>query len=155
MKRPALPGKDLMLWISTKVIALSKSCTIESTYTVGDSDTKDDGLYAGGSIVGAGWTMENQSVASANQNVGNDLAYRQLKEMADAGQPIDVSVGVPSNLNADGVPEAGWQRGAHYESGKALITSIRREYAKGSDGSITISLQGVGALKFVGSGSGN
>lgn len=155
MKRNALPGKDLMLWIGTKVIALSKSCSIDNTYQVGDSNTKDDGLYSSGSIVGAGWTMENQSVASASESVGNDLAYKELKQMADAGQPVDVSVGVPSNLNNDGVPEAGWQRSAHYEYGKAIITGIRREYAKGSDGSITISLQGVGPLKFMSSGSGN
>ena len=155
MKRPALPGKDLMLWINGKVIALSKSCSINSDYQVGDSNTKDDGLFAGGSIVGASWTMENQSVASASETAGNDLAYEALKRLADAGQPVEVSVGVPSNINNDGVPDAGWQRSAHYEYGQALITNIRREYAKGSDGSISISLQGVGPLKFQSSGSGN
>ena len=155
MKRPALPGKNFMLWINGKVIALSKSCSINNDYTVGDSNTKDDGLYAGGSIVGAGWTMENQSVAAGSETIGVDLAYKELKTLADAGQPVEVSVGVPSNLNEDGVPEAGWERSAHYEHGQALITNIRREYAKGSDGSISISLQGVGPLKFQGSGSGN
>lgn len=154
MKRKALPGKDLMLWIGTKVIALSKSCSFALDFQTGDGNTKDDGLWDSGEIVGAGWTMENQSISSADETVGNDLVYDQLLDLSIAGEAIDVSMGIPGNLNNEGVPAAGWQKGASYRHGKALITSVRLEGAKGSDSSLTISLKGVGALLKAGSGSG-
>lgn len=155
MKRKALPGKDLMLWIGNKVIALSKSCSFSLDLQTGDGNTKDDGLWDSGEIVGAGWTMENQSISSADATVGNDLVYEELLDMSIAGLPLEVTMGIPGNLTNEGVPSAGWQKGASYRHGKALITSVRLEGAKGSDSSLSISLKGVGPLQKAGSGSGN
>jgi len=147
-----------MLWLTTaqgsKVIALSKSCSLSLDFQTGDGNTKDDGLWDSGEIVGAGWTMENQSISSADASVGNDLVYDQLLDLSIAGQSIDVSIGIPGNLSDNGVPSAGWQKGASYRHGKALITSVRLEGAKGSDSALTISLKGVGPLYKAGSGSG-
>lgn len=154
MKRKALPGKDLMLWIGNKVIALSKSCSFSLDLQTGDGNTKDDGLWDSGEIVGASWNMENQSISSADETIGNDLVYDQLLDMSIAGEPVDVSMGIPGNLTNEGLPSAGWQKGASYRHGKALITSVRLEGAKGSDSSLTISLKGVGPLLKGGSGSG-
>ena len=155
MKRKALPGKDLMLWIGNKVIALSKSCSFSLDLQTGDGNTKDDGLWDSGEIVGASWTMENQSISSADATVGNDLVYDELLDMSIAGQPLTVTMGIPGNLTNEGVPAAGWTKGASYRHGQALITSVRLEGAKGSDSSLTISLKGVGPLQKAGSGSGN
>ena len=155
MKRKALPGKDLMLWIGNKVIALSKSCSFSLDLQTGDGNTKDDGLWDSGVIVGASWTMENQSISSADATVGNDLVYDELLDMSIAGQPLTVTMGIPGNLTNEGVPAAGWTKGASYRHGQALITSVRLEGAKGSDSSLTISLKGVGPLQKAGSGSGN
>lgn len=154
MKRKVLPGKNLMLWIGTKVIALSKTCSFSLDLQVGDANTKDDGLWDSGDVVGGGWTMENQSVNTADASVGNDLVYEELLDMAVAGIPLEVSMGVPANINQNGVPSEGWQRGAVYRHGKALITNVRNEGAKGSDSGLTISLKGVTALYKAGSGSG-
>ena len=155
MKRKALPGKDLMLWIGNKVIALSKSCSFSLDLQTGDGNTKDDGLWDSGEIVGASWTMENQSISSADATVGNDLVYDELLDMSIAGLPLTVTMGIPGNLTNNGVPAAGWQKGASYRHGQALITSVRLEGAKGSDSALTISLKGVGPLQKAGSGSGN
>ena len=155
MKRKALPGKDLMLWISNKVIALSESCSFSLDLQTGDGNTKDDGLWNSGEIVGASWTMENQSISSADATVGNDLVYDELLDMSIAGLPLTVTMGIPGNLTNEGVPAAGWTKGASYRHGQALITSVRLEGAKGSDSSLTISLKGVGPLQKAGSGSGN
>ena len=127
MKRKALTGKDLMLWIGNKVIALSQSCSFNLDLQTGDGNTKDDGLWDGGEIVGAGWTMENQSISSADAAVGNDLVYDELLDLSIAGQPLEVTMGIPGNLTNEGVPSAGWQKGASYRHGKALITSVRLE----------------------------
>lgn len=154
MKRKKLPGKNLMLWIGGKVIALSKSCSLNVDLQLGDGNTKDDGLWDSGDIVSGGWGMENQSVSSAEENVGNDLVYEELLDLAISGEPVEVSMGVPSNINQDGVPAAGWQRGAAYRHGKAVITNVRLTGDKGSDSDLSISLKGVGALYKAGSGSG-
>lgn len=144
-----------MLWIGNKVIALSKSCSFSLELQTGDGNTKDDGLWDSGEIVGAGWSMENQSVSSADKTVGNDLVYDELLDLSIAGEPLEVSMGIPGNLTNEGVPAAGWQKGASYRHGKALITSVRLDGAKGSDSGLTISLKGVGPLLKASSGSGN
>ena len=57
MKRKPLDGKNLMLWLGNKVVALSKSCSLNIDITLGDGNTKDDGLWDSGDIVGASWTQ--------------------------------------------------------------------------------------------------
>ena len=156
MKRKPLDGKNLMLWLGDKVVALSKSCSLSIDIQIGDGNTKDDGLWDSGDIVGAGWTMDNQSVDSADAAIGTDLVYDQLFEAMLAAEPIIVSMGVPSNASNDDVPASGWLRPTSgYYTGKARITNLSRSGDKGSQGSVTISLKGVGPLKKQGSGSGN
>lgn len=156
MKRKPLDGKNLMLWLGSKVVALSKSCSLNIDIALGDGNTKDDGLWDSGDIVGASWTMENQSVDSADETVGNDLVYDELFEAMLANEAITVSMGIPSNASNDEVPSSGWLRPASgYYSGKARITNLSRQGDKGSQGSVNISLKGVGPLKKVTSGSGN
>jgi len=48
MKRKALPGKDLMLWIGTKVIALSKSCSFALDFQTGEATPR---MTASGTVV--------------------------------------------------------------------------------------------------------
>lgn len=155
MKRRQLNGKNLMLWIGTKVIALSKTCRLTMSGTVGDGNTKDDGIWSSGELVGISWSVNNQSVDSADQDVGNDLVYDELYDKMVAGEPVDVSYGIPSNASNDDVPEGGWQRPlTGYYHGKALITNLDRGGDKGSSASVTVDLQGVGPLKRMDSGSG-
>ena len=156
MKRKPLDGKNLMLWLGDKVVALSKSCSLNIDITLGDGNTKDDGLWDSGDIVGASWTMENQSVDSADETVGNDLVYDELFEAMLANDALTVSMGVPSNASNDDVPASGWLKPTSgYYSGKARITNLSRQGDKGSQGSVTVSLKGVGPLRKVTSGSGN
>ena len=79
-KRKPLDGKNLMLWLGNKVVALSKSCSLSIDIQIGDGNTKDDGLWDSGDIVGASWTMDNQSVDSADAAVGTDRAGRRADD---------------------------------------------------------------------------
>lgn len=158
MKRKMLQGQALMLWLGAKVIALSKSCSINIAVELGDGNTKDDGLWDSGDIIGASFSLENQSVASADETVGIDLVYKELYNMMLAENPITASWGVPSNLNANGLPNEGWQLPTSgYYKGKVRITSLNWDGTKGSQSTIQVSLQGVGPIEPVegGSGSGN
>lgn len=157
MKRKMLQGQALMLWLGTRVVALSKSCSINIEVQLGDGNTKDDGLWDSGDIVGASVSLENQSVASADETVGIDLVYNELYDMMMQDNPITASWGIPSNINVNGLPNAGWLLPTSgYYKVKARITNLNWDGSKGSQSTIQISLKGVGPVeKIDGSGSGN
>ena len=158
MKRKMLQGQALMLWLGNKVIALSKSCSINIEVQLGDGNTKDDGLWDSGDIIGASATLENQSVASADESVGIDLVYNELYKMQFQENPIEASWGVPSNININGLPNEGWQlpQSGYYKC-KCRITNLNWDGQKGSQATIQVSLKSVGPVESVeaGSGSGN
>lgn len=154
MKAKTLNGKDLMLWIGGKVIALSKSCSLNLTANTGDADTKDDGLWGANEITSLQWDMSNESVDSADADRSNDLVYDDLFDAMVAGEPVTVTFGKPVNAGDSGVPAAGWTAPTTGYTGKALITSLGRTGAKGSNASVSVSLTGIGSLSRAGS-SGN
>ena len=146
-KAQSLNGKDLMLWIDGKVVALSTSCTLNLTAATQSSGTKDDGLWDANEIGNLSWNCSNESVDTADTNRSNDQVFDDLFDLYSAGKPIAITVGIPSNKNNTGVPEAGWLApAAGTYVGQALITSLSRTGAKGSNGSVSVSLQGYGAL---------
>lgn len=156
-KANKVDGKDLMLWIGGKVIALSKSCSLSISANMGDAATKDSGIWDDSEVVGLSFTMQNQSVYSADENRTVDQTYDALFDAMLARQPIDVTFGIPSTVSDEGLPAEGWQRrqsGKSY-AGKAFITSLELSGEKGSAASASISLQGSGRLRRAGSGSGN
>lgn len=149
-KAKTLNGKDLMLWIGGKVIALSTKCTLQIAMSTTDSATKDDGLWNSPEAGNLSWNANNESVDSADKDRTNDWVYDQLFDLMVGGQPIEVTLGIPTNKNNDGVPEAGWTMpSSGTYAGKALITALDRDGTKGSNGSVTVSLQGHGALKRI------
>lgn len=147
-KAKSLNGKDLMLWVDGKVIALSTSCKISLATNTVDSATKDDGTWDAPEVGNMNWSATNESVDSADASRTNDQVYDKLFELFVSGKLIDVTIGIPSNKNDEGVPEDGWTApttGAFYK-GKAIMTALDRDGTKGQSGSVSVSLQGVGAL---------
>lgn len=147
-KAKTLNGKDLMLWIGSKVVALSTSCKINLATSTTDSATKDDGLWDAPDIGNMNWSATNESVDSADKDRTNDYVYDELFDLFIAGKPVDITVGIPSNLSNEGVPDAGWTAPTvgNYYKGQALITALDRDSTKGSNGSVSVSLTGYGAL---------
>lgn len=153
-KAKSLNGKDLMLWIAGKVVALSKSCDLQLSMATVDENTKDDGLWDAPGAGNMSWTINNESVDSAEQGRSNDLVYDDLFELMVAGSPIEVTFGLPSNVSDSGLPETGWTAQTTAGTsptykGTALITSLNRTGAKGDRASVSVSLQGVGAITRV------
>lgn len=146
-KAKVLNGKDLMLWIGGKVVALSTGCTINLSAETSDAATKDDGMWGAPEVSGMSWSASNESVDSADEERTNDQVYSQLFDLFIAGEPINITVGVPTNKSNTGLPEAGWTAPTQGYSGKAIMTALDRTGNKGSNGSISVSLQGVGALE--------
>ena len=149
-KAKSVNGHDLMLWLNSKVVALSKSCKMNMTATTVDSETKDDGDWTAKEIASRGGTISNESVYSADKDRSNDLVYRDLYKMYLNDEPIEFSFGIASNADKKGVPEGGWKAPtSDYLKGKALITSIDFDATKGSKGAISISLETYGAVELV------
>lgn len=139
-----------MLWLNSKVVALSKSCKVNMTAATVDSETKDDGTWNAKEIASRGYTISNESVYSADKDRGNDLVYRDLYKMYLSDEPIDITFGIPSNKTSEGVPAEGWAAPTgDYLKGKALITALDFDGTKGSKGAISISLEGYGAMTLV------
>lgn len=154
MKAKKVNGKDLMLWIEGKVIALSKGCSLALSASMGDSATKDSGIWDDSEVVGISYTMQNQSVYSADEDRSNDQVYDALFDAMVARQPVGVTFGIPANKSDDGLPAAGWQPSPGCYRGRSFITSLELNGEKGSAASVSVSLQGAGALSK-GSGSGD
>lgn len=149
-KAKSINGHDLMLWLNTKVIALSKSCKVNLSATTVDSETKDDGTWDAKEIGSRGYSISNESVFSADKDRSNDLVYRDLYKMYVSDEPIDITFGIPSNKTDKGLPENGWAAPTgDFLKGKALITALDFDGTKGNKGSISISLQGFGSLELV------
>lgn len=148
-KAKSLSGKDLMLWIGGKVVALSTSCKLNMSVSTIDSATKDDGMWQSPEVGGMSWDVSNESVWAADEAATSQQVHSSLFELYVAGEPVDVTVGVPSNQSNEGLPEDGWKAAATgVYAGKALITSLSYDGSKGSNAAISVSLQGVGKLEL-------
>ena len=149
-KAKSVNGHDLMLWLNSKVVALSKSCKVNFTASTVDSETKDDGTWDAKEIGSRAYSMSNESVYSADKERSNDLVYRDLYKMYLSDEPIEITFGIASNKTDNGVPEDGWmQPTGDYLKGKALITGLDFDGSKGSKGAISISLQGYGKMELI------
>lgn len=149
-KAKSLSGKDLMLWIGGKVVALSKSCDLQLSLSTIDSSTKDDGNWDSPSAGNMSWSVNNESVDSADSNRTNDVVFDDLFDLYVAGEPVEVTFGVATNKSDDGLPTAGWNAPtAGGYKGSALITNLSRSANKGDNASVTVSLQGVGKLEKI------
>ena len=104
-KAKSLNGKDLMLWIEDKVVALSTSCKISLAANTVDSATKDDGFWDAAEIGNMNWSATNESVDSADKDRNNDYVYDQLFDLFVAGKPLTITVGFPTNANNDVYPK--------------------------------------------------
>lgn len=153
-KRKTLRGKDVMLWVGTKVIALSTGMKVDLTANTEDGGTKDDGFWNAPEITGMKWSASNESFDSADETVTTDEVYDTLFDMFIKGEPIEVTMGIPTNQNNNGVPEGGWQSPTPSTSkpaykGKALLTAVGRDAPKSGAVKVSVSLEGVGTLSKV------
>lgn len=149
-KAKSLKGKDLMLWIGGKVVALSKSCDVSLSMATTDENTKDDGDWDASGVGTKSWTVNNESVDSADARRTNDMVYGDLFDLFVAGTPVEVTVGLPTNASDNDYPTEGWTEpinGDNVYGGNALITSLNRKGDKGDNVNVTVSLKGVGPFQ--------
>lgn len=144
-KAKVLNGKDFMIFVDGKATALATSHKLTLNAETSDSASKDDGMWDESIITKMSWEASTEALVSADASVES---FDALYDMFIAGQEVTLICGIPTNLSNDGVPEAGWTApSTKYYSGKALITSLDRSDAKGSNSTMTASFKGVGKLE--------
>lgn len=144
-KAKVLNGKDFMVFVNDKATALATSHKLTLNAETSDAASKDDGMWDESIVTKMSWEASTEALVSADANVNS---YDTLYDLFIAGQPVTLICGIPGNLTNDGVPTEGWQApSTKYYTGQALITSLDRSDAKGSNSSMTVSFKGVGKLE--------
>lgn len=144
-KAKVLNGKDFMVFVNNEATALATSHKLTLNAETSDAASKDDGMWDESIVTKMSWEASTEALVSADANVNS---YDTLYDLFIAGQPVTLVCGIPGNLTNDGVPTEGWQApSTKYYTGQALITSLDRSDAKGSNSSMTVSFKGVGKLE--------
>lgn len=155
MERKPIKGKDFMIFVGGKAIALATSHTLHVAAETSDTSTKDSGIWNNADISGMSWdaSSENFSAAKSEQNV--DISYKEVMKMFLAGEQVDIIAGIPKNITNDGVPDEGWSvpentsgNQDHFK-GKALITDVSLTAANKENATFSVTLTGVGKLELV------
>ena len=153
-KRKKLNGKDFMIFVDNKAIGLATSHTLTVAAEVGDTASKDDGVWDDGEITKMSFEASSESIASADEGVPVDISYEALLDTEIAGTAVELICGIPTNITDDGVPEEGWTAPSvspaqTYYKGKALITNVTLTAAKGDKATVSASFKGIGKLSKV------
>lgn len=142
-KANAVLGKDVMLFINGKAIALSTSCKLSlSTETI-DTQSKDSGIWTEKDIKKLSWSMSSENLFSADENVNG---YDVLFDLMLKRKPVEVKFGIAGNADADEVPANGWTLPAAPYSGKVLITSLELNAPDGDKATFSANFEGTGPL---------
>lgn len=135
-------GKDLMLFVGGKAIALATSCKIGISAETIDTQSKDSGIWNEKDIKKLGWNCSSENCFSADLDING---YDALFAMMVAAQPINVAFGIPVNKSTE-MPESGWKLPASPYKGKALITSLELNAPDGDKATFSVSMDGTGEL---------
>ena len=144
-KAKVLNGKDFMVFVNGNATALATSHKLTLNAETSDAASKDDGMWDESVITKMSWEASTEALVSADADVES---YDALYDMFIAGEEVTLVCGIPTNITNDGVPEEGWTApSTKYYTGKALITTLDRNDAKGSNSTMSVSFKGVGKLE--------
>lgn len=148
IKGSARNGQEVMIWIGTKVVALSTNCVINYTTNMVDAATKDDGDMDNQEPGTLGWNCQNDFLMAGDER-SIDLDFDALVTMWKTKAPVTVTIGKPTNWNAGGLNAAGsaWTApSSGIKTGKAYITQMSETHQKGQKSTGQIQLTGAGDL---------
>lgn len=139
-------GKDLMVFVEDKAIAMATSCTLDLTTAVNTMSSKDSGCWEENSAGKLSWTISSDSIVSSGEAT-TSMAYDKLMKLQIERKEVEVVFALASNANdCAGVPEGGWKAGSGWK-GKALITSISITAPDSENATMSITFTGTGKLE--------
>lgn len=143
-KAKTVLGKDLMLFVDGKAIALATSCKLALSSETIDTQSKDSGIWTEKDIKKLSWNCSSENLFSADASADG---YDKLFALMLARKPISIKFGTPGNTDSNELPEAGWMppaNGAY--SGTALITSLELNAPDGDKATFSANFEGTGPL---------
>lgn len=152
-KAKAVKGKDLMLFVDGKAIALAKTFTLNLSQEVLDATSKDDGEWEANDIVDVkSYDISSDAVYSADEAVATAETYDTLFDKYVAGEPVPFTCGIAKNAAAE-YPEGGWTAPTTkgYQ-GKMMINSLSLNGNKGEAASFSVGARGVGPMTKLAAG---
>ncbi|GAA6467074.1 phage tail protein [Bacteroides thetaiotaomicron] len=143
-KAKAVLGKDLMLFVEAKALALATSCKLGLSAETIDTQSKDSGIWTEKDIKKLSWNASSDNLFSADADANS---YDKLFALFIEHKPITLSFGVIANANENEMPTAGWTLSPGSYTGKAIITSLEANAPDGDKATFSISFEGTGPLK--------
>lgn len=138
-----IEGKDLMLFVNGKSIAMAVDCTFNLSVEAIEDTSKTNGIYRSYRAGSVEWNVQSNNIVT---NSGEGVSLLPLLRLAVAKTIVDVAFTIKAE-NTDTVPEGGWTPSADgIITGKAFITSISETATNGDVATFTISLQGTDDL---------
>lgn len=148
-KRKSTEGKNLMLFLDGKTVALATSCTLNVSRNMDEASSKDDGSWRTVTPGDASWDISTDALFSPDKASENDKQssfYEAFIALVD-GKELDAVFTLVKNPSSNGLPDGGWvheTEGGYM--GKCYVNSLSLTGAKGSAASQSISFTGNGPL---------
>ena len=142
-KAMAVLGKDMMLFVEAKALALATSCKLGLSAETIDTQSKDSGIWTEKDIKKLSWNASSENVFSADADANS---YDKLFALFIAHKPVTLKVGIVGNPDVNEMPAAGWTLANGAYTGKAVITSLEANAPDGDKATFSISFEGTGAL---------
>lgn len=142
-KATAVLGKDMMLFVETKALALATSCKLGLSAETIDTQSKDSGIWTEKDIKKLSWNASSENVFSADADANS---YDKLFALFIAHKPVTLKFGIVGNPDVNEMPAAGWTLANGAYTGKAVITSLEANAPDGDKATFSISFEGTGAL---------
>ena len=138
-------GKDLMLFVDGKTLALATSCKLGLSAETIDTQSKDSGIWTEKSVKKLSWNCSSENLFSADADING---YDKLFGMMIARTAIPIVFGIPANAESDELPSTGWSipSGKSY-SGKVIVTGLDLNAPDGDKATFSATFEGTGALK--------
>ena len=143
MKANAVLGKDFMLFVGGKALALATSCKLSISAETIDTQSKDSGIWTEKDIKKLSWNGSSENLFSADDKVNG---YDVLLDLMLKRKPIEAKFGIPANADSDEVPSSGWTLPAASYSGNVLITNLELNAPDGDKATFSATFEGTGKL---------
>ena len=147
-------GKALQMRANGQTIALSTSCSLNTTTQIVDSKTKDDAVGPAGEFDFVDWNGSSENMVGYNEDVTTELVYESLMELQLAGTVVELSMDLVADYKGK-VPTAGWSvdeagnKAYAAYGGRALIESVSLNAPVDGNATISVNFKGVGPLSKV------
>lgn len=142
-KATAVLGKDMMLFVEAKALALATSCKLGLSAETIDTQSKDSGIWTEKDIKKLSWNASSENVFSADADANS---YDKLFALFIAHKPVTLKFGIVGNPDVNEMPAAGWTLANGAYTGKAVITSLEANAPDGDKATFSISFEGTGAI---------